>query len=684
MTDRDDMAREMAELAGIRLGYRDAFGRTVETPIESVRRLLAAIGFPSESDSETEDSIARLRAWRDRPVPHVVVVESSKASEFPSHSPDAGWAVEQEDGETVEGRAGQDGRIAFPPLAAGYHRLTLRDAAGEWDATVIAAPPRCWKPAGRKQRWGLSGAVYGLRAEADFGIGDFGGVGAIAEAAAARGASFIGLSPLHALFPIDRGRISPYSPSSRLFVDPIYIDPTQVPGFGPSLVDLRPLDIDAGQDAHRFVNYTAAWAAKRPIFESIWRNFAESGDAAAFAAFRSERGEALELHALFDALTEIDPIGRPGGGVPCPSDAGERRRLLAAHGERVSFYAWLQWIADRQLDRAASRARAAGMEIGLLADLAVGASPDGSELWSGADRFLSALSIGAPPDLLAPQGQQWGLRTFSPFDLERTGMKAFRDLAAATMRHCGAVRIDHVFQLRRLFLVPEGLAASEGAYLRYPTEAMLAVLRVESHRAGCMVVGEDLGTKPPDFPETLHSSGVLGYRVIYFERNADNDFLAPDAYDPETMAVINTHDLATFGGWWRGQDIADRLKYGVVDPDRAEIAVAERELDRERLVALLAREGLIAPGEIPAAAPTEAVVRLLARCRSELVGLSLDDVAGEMDQQNVPGVTDGPPNWRRRLPQTVAELAQAGGPLDRFARAMAAEGRGTPRHDKPQ
>jgi (1->4)-alpha-D-glucan 1-alpha-D-glucosylmutase len=252
------------------------------------------------------------------------------------------------------------------------------------------------------------------------------------------------------------------------------------------------------------------------------------------------------------------------------------------------------------------------------------------------------------------------------------------------MRHCGGVRIDHVFQLRRLFLVPVGSPPSDGAYLRYPTEAMLAVLRVESHRAKCMVIGEDLGTKPPEFPETLHSSGILGYRVIYFERDQRDDFLPPQSYDPETLAVINTHDLATFVGWWRGHDIDERLKYAVVDGDRAENARLDRHRDRIRLTALLRREGLVDGDDVPDEAPVEAVVRLLARCRSRLVGLSLDDITGEAEQQNVPGVSDGPPNWRRRLRQTAAELGAAGGTLDRFARAMAAEGRGTAYAPEPQ
>jgi (1->4)-alpha-D-glucan 1-alpha-D-glucosylmutase len=673
----DDITREMAELAGIRLGYRDAFGREVDTPMDSIRDLLRAIGFAADDDDTAQRSLERLRLRRDRALSSLIACESGKSAkvELYGAATSVAWKLAIESGDVTEGHGEYDaGRwtIMLPALDTGYHHLSVHIDGSSFEATVIAAPPRCWRPGEDRPRWGVSGAVYGLRSEVDYGIGDIGSIGGLAEVAGRRGADFLGLSPLHVLFPSDRGRTSPYSPSSRLFIDPIYIDPGQVPGFETMSPPPKPIPRNEA-----FVDYAAAWAAKRPILEALWRRFAETGGTAAFERFRSVRGHSLERYALFEALAELDNEKRPS--VPPPSDADAIASLTAAHNDAVSFHAWLQWIAEEQLEAAAKTAKTAGMEIGLLADLAVGASPDGSEMWAGSAHFLHDVSIGAPPDLLAPQGQEWGLRTLSPFAMEQDGMAGFRALVSAVMRHCGGIRIDHVFQLRRLFLVPVGRPASEGAYLRYPTEAMLAVLRVESHRAQCMVIGEDLGTKPPDFTQTLLSSGILGYRVLYFERSSEGDFLPPDAYDAETMAVIDTHDLATFRGWWRGEDISERLQYGVIDADRSEHAIAERSDDRRRLIGLLRQQGLVESDDLPDEAPTEAVVRLLARCRSMLVGLSLDDVLGEIGQQNVPGVTEGPPNWRRRLPLTVAELGAEGGPLDSFARAMAAEGRGKPR-----
>ena len=672
MSAPDHLVREMAELAGLRLTYRSAFGEEVASPLETVRTLLARLGFPCDGAGETQDSLERLRARSRRPVPEIAVSRDGIPTSIAANVADGSdWRVLTEGGAAIAGRA-ERGQIDLPALDTGYHRLSVRIDGADVRSTIIAAPQRCWRPPVEGRRWGYSGSVYGFRRDGDLGIGDIGHVASLAEAAGRRGASFLGLSPLHALFPSDRDCISPYSPSSRLFVDPIYIDPRDLPGVGPAA------NHHGGGD---LVDYDRVWSEKKQLLERAWQAHQGEAPSAPFDAYRAAGGETLALHAMFDALTEGDAEHRPAGGLAEPPQGKARSDIEASLRERISFYSWLQWIADRQLAQADAMARASGMDIGLLADLAVGASPNGSELWSQPGDYLPWVTIGAPPDLLAPQGQEWGLRAFNPIALEQSGMESFRRLVAASMRNCGGLRIDHAFQLRRLFLVPEGRTADQGAYLRYPLEALLAVLRVESHRAGCLVIGEDLGTKPPEFSEALEDAGVLGYRVVYFERGTDRRFTAPADYAPETMVVLNTHDLATFRGWWLGRDIADRVKYGVTDIEHAEAARTERQADRRRLVELLRQEGLLPAGDEPDDLPAELVARLLARCRSMLVGLSLDDVAGVTDQQNVPGVTDGPPNWRRRMPLSIADLAREGGPLDRFAQAMAAEGRGKP--DQP-
>ena len=655
--------REVAGLAGLSVKYEDAFGRKADAPTESLALLLAALGYPVDTDANAIASLRRLEARRAALVPRLIVAVANANPVIivrASAGSTVAWRIVAEDGEESEGEStaveGEGSTtIGLPPLAAGYHRLRLADGGRNAYATILSAPGRCWRPSGRQKLWGLSAPVYGLVSETNLGIGDFGDVRALAIAAAKRGASFLGLSPLHTLFPANRRLISPYSPSSRLFFDPIYIDTGSVTLADGDRNPARSGEIAGGPQATEpFVNYPAVWARKRAILMHHWESFRDAGGSPEFDQFRQTRGLALERHAEFEVRAQ-------GGAV---------------NSGMHSFHAWQQWIADRQFATASADARTAGMSLGLFADLAVGASPLGSEVFSGEGQYVTAASIGAPPDLLAPNGQDWSLCALNPLAIEDDGLARFRLIVEANMRHAAGIRIDHAFQLQRLFLIPNGETASRGTYLSYPVEAMFAVLRIESHRAKCMVIGEDLGTSPPRFSETLEASEVFGYRVLYFEREDDGRFKHPDTYPKKALAVINTHDLATFTGWWRGQDIEDRLRHGIFEREAAQLAVADRGTARQQLASLLHSEGLIDQAEPPAEPPFEAVARLLARSRAELVSVQLDDLAGAKDAQNIPGVVEGAPNWRRRLPVTVAELAEPGGPLDGLGQAMAAEGRG--------
>jgi (1->4)-alpha-D-glucan 1-alpha-D-glucosylmutase len=311
------------------------------------------------------------------------------------------------------------------------------------------------------------------------------------------------------------------------------------------------------------------------------------------------------------------------------------------------------------------------MEIGLYGDLAVGADPSGSEIWAAPKRYGQRLSIGAPPDELAPQGQNWGFPPFDPFVLLSEGLAGFREIVAANMQHVGAIRIDHGFQLRRLFLILNGQPATLGAYVQYPFEAMLAVLRLESHRAKCMVIAEDLGTRPDSFSNSLMRSGILGYCLLPFERKADGSFKSPQDYSRHVVAALNTHDLPTFAGWCRGLDIDLRECFGFysrVEADerrqdrRSEMAALADRLDKEEIA------GSQGPTLLGA-------VRFLARTRASLAAIQFEDSLGEVQQINLPGPPTGHPNWRRRLSSTVETLTRASGPLARIAVAMTEEGR---------
>jgi (1->4)-alpha-D-glucan 1-alpha-D-glucosylmutase len=605
------------------------------------------------------------------------------------------WRIQEEGGTAREGRSaitsGASGAsVELPALPAGYHHLRVEAEGRSGQATIIAAPSRCWEPPIMREGsrlWGTTTQVYSLRSSRNLGIGDYTDVADLATGTAELGASFLGLSPVHALFSADRNKISPYSPSSRLFLETIFIDPTAVPGFNegsaaPLLDDPSVTEqLVALRDAP-LLDHAAVWALKRPLLEALWRDFQNGDGHREFEAFRRAGGEGLRAHATFEALSEhFRHDGRWWlGDWPEPFrnlHSSEVRAFERDHVERVAFHSWLQWLADRQLGEAAERARSGGMSIGLYRDLAVGADAGGSEIWSNPERFAPGLSVGSPPDPFGPTGQKWGLPPFNPLTLEEQGLAAFRALVASNMRHAGAIRIDHAFQLQRLFLIPSALPASEGAYVEYPFEAMLAVLRLESTRARSLVIAEDLGTAPEGFSDAIMASGILSYRVLWFEREGDGAFKRPESYPRSALAVFTTHDLPTFRGWWRGLDTDLRQTLGVYDNETAERERASRVDDLRRFNEALIAEGILQEPAGSDEPPLEAMMRYLARTPSALVGLQIEDAAGELNQANLPGQDQSHPNWKRRLGSDLATIVAPGGELARLAAALAAEGRGT-------
>ncbi|MBA1156466.1 malto-oligosyltrehalose synthase [Microvirga mediterraneensis] len=686
MSKLDALLERMAALVGISSDYTDAFGNSVETSPATRQALLTALGLDISSEAGARESLDRLERLKNGLVPAVVTVDADKPStiEFRAAPGPHAWILIEENGAVHEGRLGRnESRLDLPVLPTGYHRLRI----GDRETTIIAAPPRCWEPdafQNEARLWGAVAQIYSLRSERDFGIGDYSDVALAAESVARLGGAFLGLSPVHALFASDRSKISPYSPSSRLFLESIYIDPTAVAGFAESGAQRLLDEADAQARLARLrnaqlIDYAEVWALKRPLLDALWIHFRQSADHRIFEAFRRAGGEALEAHAAFEALAEhFREQGRFWSGdwpeEYCSVHSVAVRRFRMDHAERVTFHVWLQWLADTQLAQAAERARVAGLPIGLYRDLAVGADGGGSEIWATPERYAPRLSIGAPPDPLGPQGQDWGLPPFNPLTLDEQGLAAFRDLVAANMRHAGAIRIDHAFQLQRLFLIPSGAPASQGAYVDYPFDAMLAVLRVESHRAQCLVIAEDLGTAPEGFSDAIMKSGVLSYRVLPFERDG-SAFKRPEDYPRSAMAVISTHDLPTFTGWWRGLDIDLRQTLGIFDPAKAADERVARAADKEHLTEALAEQGLLPPSHPPEKPPLEETVRYLGRTSSVLTALQIEDASGELNQPNMPGMDAGHPNWRRRLSSTIEAIASPGSLMPRLAVALAEEGR---------
>jgi 4-alpha-glucanotransferase len=529
-------------------------------------------------------------------------------------------------------------------------------------------PLKCFVPPRLRhgRAWGITCQLYGLRSRRNWGIGDFEDLARLAEIVAAQGGDFIGVSPVHALFPAAPERYSPYSPSTRRGLNVLHIAPDVEPEF-------RAMPADARAERQRLaeadlVDYPAVARAKLPVLEAMFRRFEAHADAdrrAAFAAFRRRRGESLELACLFDALDEHmtdvfgehrpfwqwrEPYRTPGGTTV--------RRFAETHDERVRFFAWLQWLADRQLARAQDRALAAGMRIGLYLDHAVGVTADGAMAWSDRDLMMRGAQIGAPPDALNPHGQDWGLIPYSPVTLVARDFEPLRDDLATSMAHAGAVRLDHAMALRRLFWVPAGETPEAGGYVRYPFRSMLREVAVESRAWRCLVIGEALGTVPEGFVATLAEAELQAYRVLFFERRRDGCFRHPRSFPRRAFACVSTHDLPTLQGWWQGRDIDWQERLGFVDEAAVPRARAARVKDRGRLLEALGRAGLsVALGSGASALPVEGVVavhRYVAMSPARLCAVQLEDALGEVEQANVPGPTEPHPNWRRR-PSTLLE-----------------------------
>ncbi|MGG5808707.1 4-alpha-glucanotransferase [Falsiroseomonas sp. CW058] len=480
----------------------------------------------------------------------------------------------------------------------------------------------------------------------------------------------LGLSPPHALFPADRGRASPYHPSDRRFLDPVFLDVAALP----LVADLPAVRAALAAQEGAFaalralpaVDHAGAWAAKRAVLEAAWAALPAVHPARdALAAFRDAGGVALDRFCIHTVLAaqQGTPDSRIRPEELRHGDAPGIPAFAARHADAVAFVAFQQMLADRQL------AEAGQAGAGLYRDLAVGAAADGAEIWSGDARFLPGFSVGAPPDPFAADGQVWGLPPPDPLAWRASGFAAFAGLVRANMRHAAALRIDHVLGLRRLFVVPDGAKGAEGAYLACPFADLLGQVALESQRARCLVVGEDLGTVPEGTGEALQAAGILSYRVLWFERQGPA-FTPPAAWPALAAACVSTHDLPTLAGFWTGADIAERAALGLLADAGA--AMAERAADRAALLGLLEAEGLLPEGAAPDAplddALAAAVHALVARTPSALVLVQAEDLAGEEVAVNLPGTDRERPNWRRRLPLPAAGL----GALPRAAAVLAA------------
>ena len=701
--------RQLAGALGVPAIYRDASGQMRDVPATSLRAVCGALGFEAQDEASVLRSLDLLpRAQSKEFLPPVIAVRGiGSPIDIPLNLPVSAadrsleWELREETGHTHVGGAGAQDLLSITgtqtgsegmaskclrlelTLPAGYHELRVRltgDAPVEATARLILAPLRAYQPPtldSGNRAWALSTQLYALRSATNWGIGDFTDLADVMACAARCGAAGVGINPLHSLFADDPERASPYSPSSRLFLNPIYLDLTAIEDFEASN-DVRTLvsshDFLSALDRVRgaaLVDYSGVAALKQRALGLLYAHFRRrhlddlhDPRGLAFRAFQASGGATLQQFAVFEALREklgaTDPEMRDWRRWPSELRTFASPAVSAfaeRHAERVEFFQYLQWEADRQLMHAADLAASAALPIGLYRDLAIGVDSAGADAWAHQDVIVSGFSVGAPPDAWAPGGQNWGFPPLHPLALRRSGYRMFIDVLRANMRGAGALRIDHVLGLMRTFWIPGGCTAADGAYVHNPFEELLAIVVLESQRNKCLVIGEDLGTLPEGLREALQAAGLYSYRLLYFERAEDGRFLRPDEYPVEAVAAVSTHDLPTVVGYWRGHDIELRERVrDTASPEEADRARDERARDRDLMLEALRLERV---AEIEAGSrdpPVVQIHRFLALSRSRLVLVQIEDLVRQVEQMNLPGTDRELPNWRRKLPATLTEI----------------------------
>lgn len=714
-TDVDEgLLVRLCQLLGIDGEFYDYKGQHHVIGPAVRRKLVEALGntrIAGNDDAETLIHRLETESWR-LVLPPTLVIRGEAVRSVEINVPaesigrPAVWSLRYEDGGTLQNdflpqeqeyigeRIVDDRRLLryrlhFPfNLPHGYHQfsVTLENTAPV-QCHFIVAPVDCFQPQALdegRRLWGLGVQLYTLRSQRNWGIGDFTDLEELVKLAAAQGAAFVGLNPLHALFPANPQHVSPYSPSSRLFLNYIYLDITAVQDYyehDEPQTRVNSEDFQARLARLRddeLVDYPAVAALKLDVLRLLYKGFvakhvgASSSRARSFQAFLDEQGEDLVEQAAYDAIYGrfFAQDWQAGTWRRWPEsykhpDHAQVRQFVQDNPNEVRFYQYLQWLSDQQLAAVQRTAIEAGMPIGLYRDLAVGVDGGGAEAWAEQTSYSFEASVGAPPDPLALHGQDWGLPPLNPRRLREDGYSTFMKIMRANMRHCGALRIDHVMSLLRLWWVPRGDSATNGAYVYYPLHDLLGILALESRRNRCLVIGEDLGTVPNEIRTALPEANVYSYKVVYFEKDDQNRFKPPQDYVHRAMATVTTHDLPTLAGWWEGVDLEmrDELKLFPTDAIR-ESEYASRDHDRVVLLEALHQAGNL-PEDMstdPAATPgitrelSAAVHVQLAASNAALMVVQPEDLTLMRKPVNVPGTTGEYPNWRRKLSRTTEEI----------------------------
>jgi len=614
----DASLNEFAESAGLSIHWYDVAGRPHQVSPDVLRHVLTSLGYAVGSAQQIAESRGRLEYEKGQIPP---LLTAWAGDEF--------WAW---------------GQKCRAPDAPGYYPWEINGVA----TTLAAAPRRCFsiEKITAARLAGLGVQLYGLRGGTSGEFGDLASLGEFASAAAAHGIDAVAISPVHALFAADPSHYSPYSPSSRIFLNPVYADLRLCGGA------VRPDDGSRG-----LIDWRTAAPKKYLALRRAQHGF-DAYDHDDFIAFCDQAGERLFRHALFETLDARFRKQRIFSWRNWPAAYRnpahpDLLRFAVEQREAIEFHHFAQFLTARSLEDAQSQARRAGMKIGIIADIATGIDPGGSDCWASPDDVLNGLQIGAPPDVFNAEGQNWGLTALSPMQLRKSGFAAFIAMIRANVKYAGGVRIDHAMGLMRLWVIPEGARATDGVYLQYPLDDLVRLVCLESRRARAIVIGEDLGTVPGGFSDMLAQHGIYGMQVLWFERERNGDFVPPWRWRREALALTSTHDLPTIAGWWMGRDIDWRAKIGIrTFSGDAAAELKERSSAKANLWSALLAANCVRPEREPTRAEpvVDGATVFVGKTPSKLAVLPVEDICGLEEQPNLPGTTTEHPNWRRRLP----------------------------------
>ena len=707
MNQEASLTLSLCRKLGVRTGYNDIWGVERRASESSLRAILGAMGAPVDDDVSMRRYLDEIdtqywSGWIDPVMIAPACHEQIRIDIRIERSLEAQrlqWELILENGDTESGvitpadlnlmetrrigeRTYNRREFILPgPLEAGYHKLEIHGQEGAVSMDIIATPSSCHMPQSLEEArriWGPAMQLYALRSNRDWGIGDFGGLKTAVEMFGELGAGIFGLNPLHGLFAHDPEHAAPYSPSNRLLLNTLYIDVEAIAEFSECeearrLADSAKFQADLqSMRQGRLTQYSGVSRAKQAVLRMLYENFqkrhlsADSNRAREFRAFQEEMSPAARQACLYDAMQEYFhesnsdiwgwPVWPEGYGSP---DDSKVTAWKSANASKVEYFEYLQWIAESQLMAAAAVAKKYG--VGLYHDMALGSAWGGSEVWAAQDIYARGVSIGAPPDDFNLQGQNWGLPPMIPHKLRQARYRPFIAMLRACMRRGGAIRIDHVIGLMRLFWIPDGVAAGEGAYVNYPFSDLLAIVALESHRNQTLVVGEDLGTVPEEICAALSEANVLSYRLLYFSKGPDGRFLSPAAYIKKALVSVTTHDLPTLSGYWSGIDIKERAGLNLFPSEEIRHKhYIERQAEKALLMEALKQEGL-APeeGQIGPEMTTQlaqSIHRFVARTGADVMMVQLEDILGQEEAVNLPGTSDERPNWRIRMSVPLEEL----------------------------